>query len=60
MEIKIDENDVVDLGNDNEGCTKCKNKISNTQKWMIVLSIYFLSSSLYGTYKFIQLVSSLF
>jgi hypothetical protein len=60
MEIKIEENDIIDLGNENGGCTKCKNKLSNTQKWMIVLSIYIMSSCIYGTYKLIELMGTLF
>jgi hypothetical protein len=40
-------------------CTTCKNPLSGVQKSIIVLSVYILLTSIYGTIELINLVSNL-
>lgn len=42
------------------GCKTCKKGLSPSQKSLVVLSFYILISSIYGTIKLIQLLSSVF
>jgi hypothetical protein len=41
-------------------CTTCKNPFNGVQKGIMVLSVYMLISSIYGTVKIVELISSLF
>jgi hypothetical protein len=41
-------------------CSTCSQSFSAGQKGMLVLSIYILGSSIYGTVKLFEYVSSLF
>lgn len=43
-----------------EECQTCKKGYSNVQKGMLLLSIYILISSIYGTVQLFKLFSSLF
>ena len=40
------------------GCRTCKKGMSNPQKWILLLSIYILGSSIYGTVKLIELIAN--
>jgi len=42
------------------GCKQCEKGLSNTQKGLLVLGVYILGTSVYGTVKLIQLLYSLF
>jgi hypothetical protein len=41
-------------------CTTCKNPFNGIQKGILVLSVYILISSIYGTVKLVEEISSLF
>jgi len=41
-------------------CSSCKKGVNKIQKGMLVLSLYILGSSVYGTIKLIELIKSLF
>lgn len=41
-------------------CTTCKNPFNGVQKGILVLSVYILISSIYGTIKIVEELSSLF
>lgn len=41
-------------------CTTCKNPFNGVQKGIMILSVYMLLSSIYGTIKFIEQISSMF
>jgi hypothetical protein len=43
-----------------EGCKTCKKGVSTSQKWMIVIAVYMLISSAYGTIELIRNIFSLF
>jgi len=43
-----------------EECTSCRKGLNTAQKSMVVLSGYILISGVYGTYKLIELIVSLF
>lgn len=47
-------------GSGKKPCQACKKGLNGTHWAMIVLSIYILISSVYGTFKLIGLISSLF
>jgi hypothetical protein len=60
MEIHLNDNDVKEIKNEEKkSCGKCNQKISKTQKRLIFLSLYLIASSLYGTYKFLELLIGL-
>jgi hypothetical protein len=43
------------------GCKTCKNnKLSTTQIWMVVLSIFILTTSVYGTIQFVKDITNFF
>ena len=42
------------------GCKQCKKGLSKPQKGLLVLSLYILLSSIYGTVKLIQLIGDQF
>ena len=48
--------DAIETENKTEGCNTCKKGLNNNAKWTIILSIYMLITSIYGT---IQLFKSL-
>jgi hypothetical protein len=57
MEFQINDSEIKDLKKEPtqvNGCKSCKDPLSNTQKWLLVLSFYILFSSIYGTYKLIE------
>lgn len=41
-------------------CNTCKNPFNGVQKGIMILSVYMLLSSIYGTIKFIEQISSMF
>jgi hypothetical protein len=41
-------------------CSQCKQNLNGVQKGMLVLSIYILIASVYGTIKLYELVASYF
>jgi hypothetical protein len=41
-------------------CSTCSQSFSTGQKGMLVLAIYILGSSIYGTVKIVDLISTLF
>lgn len=43
-----------------ENCEDCKKGLSNTQWWLIILSLYMFFSSIYVTYLFIMKLIDLF
>ena len=42
------------------GCKTCKKGLSDTQKWVLALSIYMFMTSIYGTIVLIKNVIDLF
>jgi hypothetical protein len=42
------------------GCKTCKKGMSGTQKWLLVISIYIFTSSIYGTIELIKLIADWF
>jgi hypothetical protein len=42
------------------GCNTCKKGLNNTQRWLIVFSIYLLITSIYGNVALIKDIISLF
>ena len=63
MEIEIKETEIKDMkekATEVNSCKKCTSGLSKTQKWMLFLSAYIFASSLYGTYKLIELLTGLF
>lgn len=43
----------------NEDCQSCR-KLTNSQKYMVGISVYIMFSGIYGTYKLIELLISMF
>ena len=41
-------------------CKTCKKGVSTSQKWMMVVAVYMLISSAYGTIELIRNIFSLF
>jgi hypothetical protein len=42
------------------GCKQCEKGLSTPQKGLLVLSLYILLSSIYGTVKLIELINNQF
>jgi hypothetical protein len=42
------------------GCKQCEKGLSTTQKGLLILGFYILATSVYGTFKLLQLLNSLF
>jgi len=42
------------------GCKQCKQKLSNTQKFMVAGGLFILGTSVYGTIELVKLAISLF
>ena len=43
-----------------EDCQSCKKGLSVSQKYMVGISIYIMITGIYGTYKLLELLFSLF
>jgi hypothetical protein len=52
--------DAIETETPKEECSSCKKGLNATAKWTIVLSIYMLFASIYGTIEFFKYLSSLF
>ena len=56
----IDEKDINTIPNEPKKCNTCKtgkeavNKVRKTQKFLILVSLYFLFATIYGTIKLIK------
>lgn len=42
------------------GCKQCKKGLSSTQKYLVILSVYILGSSVYGTIHLVNILLSFF
>jgi hypothetical protein len=54
------ENTQFDQTEKKKDCKTCKKGVSTSQKWMIVVAVYMLISSAYGTIELIRNIFSLF
>jgi hypothetical protein len=52
--------EAIETKNETKGCSSCKRGLNNTAIWTMVLSVYMLVTSIYGTIKLFKSLISLF